>query len=170
LIQVYTGNGKGKTTAAWGLALRAVGHGLKVAVVQFLKPPISGERLAGARLSPQLAVFGETRPYNPNLDQRESPELRADSRSNFELAVSLTRSKNWDVLILDEINVVLHYGFVSQCEMLDLLNSAPNDMEIVCTGRSAPEWLIKIADLVTEMNCIKHPYEIGTPARRGIDY
>lgn len=170
MIQVYTGNGKGKTTAAWGLALRAVGQGLKVAVVQFLKPPTSGERLVAARLYPELTAFGETRPYNPNIDQRTSVELKADSRSNFELARSLVQTANWDVLVLDEINVVLHYDFVSRSEMLELLDSARDRTEVICTGRYAPDWLLDAADLVTEMISVKHPSEYGTSARRGIEY
>lgn len=170
MIQVYTGNGKGKTTAAWGLALRAVGQGLKVAVVQFLKPPTSGERLAAARLYPELSAFGETRPYNPNIDQRNSAELKADSRSNFDLARSLVLTANWDMLVLDEINMVLHYDFVSRTEMLELLDLARDKIEVICTGRYAPDWLLDVADLVTEMISIKHPSEHGTSARKGIEY
>lgn len=170
LIQVYTGGAKGKTTAAWGQALRAVGHGWRVAVVEFLKPRTTGERVAAERLGPNLAVFGETRPYDPCVDQHESAELRDDSRRNFETARNLILSGEWDMVVLDEINVVLHYGFVSRDEMLDLLGGRPDGIEMVLTGRYAPDWLLGAADLVTETIAVKHPCEQGVQARKGIEY
>ena len=170
LIQVYTGSGKGKTTAAWGQAVRAVGHGWKVAVVQFLKPRTSGEFTAAERLSPNLAVFGCTRPYDPRVDQRKSTELRDDSRRNFEIAKDIISSGVWDLVVLDEINIALHYDFISRDEMLDLLSARPEHVEIVLTGRYAPDWLINAADLVTEMAAVKHPAEQGTEAHKGIEY
>ena len=170
LIQVYTGGGKGKTTAAWGQALRAVGRGWKVAIVEFLKPQSSGERLAAERLGPNLAVFGETRPFDPRIDQRESAELREDSRRNFQIAKDLVLSGEWDMVVLDEINVVLYYDFVRREEMLDLFARRPEGVEIVLTGRYAPDWLVDAAHLVTEMGAVKHPVEHGLGARKGIEY
>lgn len=170
MIQVYTGNGKGKTTAAWGLALRAVGRGLKVAVVRFLKPNTSGEVVAGERFAPELAVFGHTRPYDACANQRDCPELREDSRENFRMASELTLSGDYDLVVLDEINMVLFYDFVTREEMLGLLMNAPKKTEIVLTGRYAPDWLIEAADLVTEMTEIKHPANEGQPARKGIEF
>ena len=170
LIQVYTGTGKGKTTAAWGQALRAVGHGQKVAVVRFLKPDDSGEVKAAERLGPSLSVFGRTSPYDPRLDQRESATLKAESRQNLEIAEKLILSGEYDMVVLDEINVVLHYDFVARDEILDLLRKRPEHTEIVLTGRYAPQWLMDAADLVTEMAEIKHPARGGVKARKGIEY
>lgn len=168
-IQVYTGNGKGKTTAAWGLALRSVGNGLKVAVVQFLKLPNSGERIAAREHIPELTVIGETRPYNVNADISSSDICREDSRRIFEDAKGLILSGDFDMVVLDEMNVVLHYGFVSQGELMDLLRSRPTRTELVFTGRYAPDWLIETAQLVTEMRDVKHPSRQGVKARKGIE-
>jgi len=170
LIQVYTGCGKGKTTAAWGQALRAVGRGWKVAVVQFLKPDESGEVKAAGRLSANLDVFGRTSPYDPRVDQRGSVTLRSESRRNLETAERLILSGEYDMVVLDEVNMVLHYGFVAEDEMLDLFRKRPAHTEIVLTGRYAPEWLIESADLVTEMVEIKHPARVGLKARKGVEY
>lgn len=170
IVQVYTGTGKGKTTAAWGLALRAVGHGHAVAVVQFLKPSSSGEVRAAERFEDQLSVFGETRPYDPGLDQRGSDELRVDSRRNLDTAREAMLSGRYDLVVLDEINMVLWYEFVSRDEMLRFLAARPNGVELVLTGRYAPDWLISAADLVTEMTAVKHTSDTGMKARKGIEY
>jgi cob(I)alamin adenosyltransferase len=170
IVQVYTGEGKGKTTAAWGLAMRAVGQGRKVAVVQFMKAPTSGERNAARHLSPLLYVTGETSPYNACQDQSNSALCREESRNIFKEASELLASGEWDVIILDEINVVLHYKYVTREEMMSLLDSRHPETELVLTGRGAPDWLIETADLVTEMKEIKHPAENGLRARRGIEY
>ena len=169
LVEVYTGSGKGKTTAAWGLVLRAIGAGGKVAVIQFLKPQESSEVKAGKSI-PNLSIYGRTRPYDPKVDQRQSQELREDSRRDFEIASVLVSSSNYDMVVLDEINVVLEYGFVTQEEMLNLLGNRPEHTEVVLTGRYAPQWLIDAADLVTEMCEIKHPAHGGVGARKGIEY
>lgn len=170
LVHVYTGDGKGKTTAAWGLALRALGRGKSVAVVQFLKSLPSGEVLAVKCFGDQVRVLGETRPYDPHLDQSKSEELREDSRQNFNTARDVTVSRRYDLVILDEINVVLRYGFVTPEEMLDLLARRPKTVDVVLTGRYAPGWLIDVADLVTEMATVKHPAEAGAKARIGIEF
>lgn len=170
LIQVYTGNGKGKTSAAWGQALRAAGHGLKVAVVRFLKPDDSGEVEAAERLAPLIAVFGESSAYDPRLDQRDSPRVRHDDRRNFDLAKQIILSGEYDMVVLDEINIVIYYGHVTKIEMHGLFRRRPAHTELVLTGRNAPKWLIDEADLVTEMVEIKHPSQRGVPARKGIEY
>ena len=170
IVQVYTGCGKGKTTAAWGLAMRAAGQGRKVAIVQFMKAPASGERIAARRLEPLLYVTGETSPYNACEDQSGSARCREESRSIFTEALKLLSSGEWDVVILDEINVVLHYKYVTREEMEHLLGRRPRGTELILTGRGAPDWLIDAADLVTEMKEVKHPAETGLSARRGIEY
>lgn len=169
LVQVYTGDGKGKTTAAWGQALRAVGAGFRVAVVQFLKHDESSEVKAVKSL-PNLTILGQTRPYDARIDQRNSVEIEADSRKNFETASDLFLSGEYDMVILDEMNVVLEYGFVTREEMLDLLGKRPEHTEVILTGRYAPKWLIEAADLVTEMREVKHPSSSGIKARKGIEY
>ncbi len=166
IVQVYTGNGKGKTSAAWGLALRAVGRGLRVAVVQFLKPGKSGEVLAAERLGSAISVFGRTSPFDPTLDQRESAVLREESRRNWMQAIEVIESGEYDVVVLDEICIVLHYGFVKTEEVLATLKRRLPHIEVVLTGRYAPKELVDAADLVTEMVEIKHPGN----ARAGIEF
>ena len=146
LVQVYTGSGKGKTTAAWGQALRAVGSGWKVAVVQFAARvrPYDGE-CDGLR--------GELwkRHGRSHLGQHqyccESADLREDCRQNFQIAGDLILSGAYEMVILDEVNVALDYGFVRSEEMLDLLDKRPEHTEVILTGRHAQKWLIEAADL-----------------------
>jgi len=167
---VYTGDGKGKTTSAWGQALRAVGRDMRVAVVRFLKSADSGEIKAAGCLFPKLSVFGETSAYDPRMDQRDSSVIRADNERNFDLARRTILSGEYDMVVLDEVNIALHYGHVAPDQMLDLLRSRPDHTEIVLTGRNAPQWLIDEADLVTEMVEVKHPAKQGIKARKGIEY
>lgn len=169
LIQVYTGSGKGKTTAAWGLVLRVLGAGGKVAVVQFLKPQESSE-VKAAKSIPNLSLYGRTRPYDPHIDQRQNEQLHEDSHRDFGIASVLIGSGDYDMVVLDEINVVLEYGFVSKEEMLEVLRKRPEHVEVILTGRYAPDWLIEAADLVTEMKEIKHPSHVGVEARKGIEF
>ncbi len=166
IIQVYTGHGKGKTSAAWGQALRAVGRGWKVAVVRFMKPNTSGEVIAAEKLAPAIEVFGETSPYDAAGDQRNSLVLREESRRNFDGAADLISSGEYDLIVLDELNIALFYGFLEKDEVLPVLVNRPENVDIVITGRHAPDWLIEAADLVTEMVEVKHP---NHPARLGIE-
>ncbi len=168
IVQVYTGNGKGKTTAAWGQAMRAVGQGLRVAVVRFLKPNDSGELHAAKSLG--IDVFGFCTPYDPTVNQRDCPQIREDCRHAFDEACALLNSGKYDMVVLDEINMVLHYDHIDREEMLVFLSGRPDDIEIVLTGRNAPEWLVENADLVTEMREIKHHAAEGCKMRKGIEY
>ncbi|MBE3582447.1 MAG: cob(I)yrinic acid a,c-diamide adenosyltransferase [Thermoanaerobacteraceae bacterium] len=169
LVQVYTGDGKGKTTAAFGLALRAAGHGLKVVIVQFLKTADYGEHKALARLTPEIQVkaFGRQGFVRRQGLQPEDYE-RAREALSFAREVMLKREA--DILILDEINVALHFGLLSEEEVLALLETRPPEMELVLTGRGAPERIVAVADLVTEMRPLKHPYSKGVKARKGIEF
>lgn len=169
IIQVYTGNGKGKTSAAWGQALRAVGRGRRVAVVRFLKPNASGEVLAAEEFIPGVDIFGETSPYDASVDQRASIVLREESRQNFETACDVILSGDYDIIVLDELNVVLFYEFLGRDEVLPVLAERPDQVDLVITGRYAPDWLLDAADLVTEMVEIKHPASEGALPRVGID-
>jgi cob(I)alamin adenosyltransferase len=169
LIQIYTGKGKGKTTAALGLALRAVGRGLKVIMIQFLKGRAeTGELTMARRLSPDLLIKpmgreGFLDPASPR------PEDLALAKGALEEARSVLQEKSCDVLILDEINVAVSMGLVSEEAVLDLLDGKPSQMELILTGRNAPPLLLEKADLVTTMECTKHYFNRGQAARVGIE-
>lgn len=170
LIQVYTGAGKGKTTAAFGLALRAAGQGLKVAVIQFMKgePPQSGEvkSLEGFEAI-DVHQCGGSFVYEP---QRDADKVKKSVRGGLKLADKLASEGSYDVLILDEINVAVSLGLVEVNTVLDLMRNKPEGMELILTGRDAPHKVVEMADLVTEMVEIKHPYRQGVSARKGIEF
>jgi cob(I)alamin adenosyltransferase len=169
LVQVYTGDGKGKTTAALGLALRAAGHGLRVHIVQFMKGWMeSGEQQAVAYLpTVTLARFGRRGFVHP---KHPRPEDFAQARLALEEGRRAMHSGEVDILILDEAITALSFGLLSLDDILGLLDERPPHMELVLTGRDAPEELCRRADLVTEMCARKHPFEQGIEARRGIEY
>jgi cob(I)alamin adenosyltransferase len=169
LLQVYTGDGKGKTTAAIGLAVRALGQGLRVLLVQFLKPvePPSGEFLF-LREVPGIEVLSAGVGV---IDGRAAPAAVAASvRQTFANACQRLREPWWDLVIFDEINNALHRGDLPLDELLAFLDQRPPTLEVVCTGRHAPPALLERADLVTRMEKIKHPLAAGIPARRGVEF
>ena len=170
LVQVYTGDGKGKTTAGLGLALRAAGHGLRSALFCFMKTDDTyGEIMGAARFAPWITVRAVGR---ETFVDRESPaweDVRV-AREGFAAAREATMGGEYDLVILDEINLVLDFGLVPVDEVLQLLRDKPHHVEIVLTGRSAPAAVLEAADLVTEMVERKHYYPKGIYARRGIDY
>ncbi len=168
-VQVYTGDGKGKTTCALGLALRAVGQGLRVFIVQFLKGRESGEVRAAARLAPELTIRSFGRPGLVNFKSPAAEDL-ALARQALDLGRHLIRSGEYEVVILDEINVALAGQLLPLAEVLQLLQERPPGVEVVLTGRSAPPELVAVADLVTEMRPVKHYYEAGVAGRRGIEW
>jgi cob(I)alamin adenosyltransferase len=169
LIQVYTGDGKGKTTCALGLALRAVGQGFKVYAVQFMKGRETGESLAVARLSPEMTLRYFGRPGLVNL-QSPDPEDLALVREAWALARQVLAAGEHDLVILDEINLALTYNLIPLAEVLEVLRQRPSWVEVVLTGRQAPPELVALADLVTEMRPIKHYYQAGVKSRRGIEW
>jgi cob(I)alamin adenosyltransferase len=169
LIQVYTGDGKGKTTCALGLALRAVGQGLKVYMVQFMKGRETGEARAAARLAPDLTLRSFGRPGLVNL-RSPAPEDLALAREALDLAKALIKAGEHDLIILDEINLALTYNLVPLEEVLEMLRERPKWVEVVLTGRQAPPEILALADLVTEMRPLKHYFEAGVKARRGIEW
>jgi len=170
LIQVYTGDGKGKTTCALGLALRAIGQGFQVFMVQFMKGWGTGEtQIAAQRLAPDFTLRHFGRPALVNL-RSPDPEDLALIREAWDLARQVLEAGEHDLVILDEINVVLAFNLISRGEVLEALRRRPPWVEVVLTGRQAPPELIEIADLVTEMRPLKHYYEAGVPARRGIEW
>lgn len=166
-VQVYTGDGKGKTTAALGLALRASGHGLRTYVGQFMKGQHYGE-LEALRDHPFITLeqYG-----NPRCIRRE--EVTADHVTQAQEGLARAReamsSGNYDIVVLDEVNVSIWFGVLDTAEVLALLDEKPDHVEVVLTGRRAPQALIDRADLVTEMRMVKHYYEQGVMARTGIE-
>jgi cob(I)alamin adenosyltransferase len=169
LIQVYTGDGKGKTTCALGLGLRAVGQGFKVFMVQFLKTEDTGEVAAARRLAPDFTIQSFGTPGFPKLIDPDPKTLEAALQA-FTLARRVILAGEHDLVILDEVNLSLTYGLVSLIEMLGVLRQRPAHVEVVLTGRGAPPQLVEFADLVTEMRPVKHYFEAGIKARRGIEW
>lgn len=169
LTQVYTGNGKGKTSAAFGLALRAIGRGLKVYVVQFIKGGFDyGELYVVKRLPNfKMKAFGRGKFVTEMPPKDEDFKLAKEA---FKLAQEVVNSGKYDIIILDEINIALSLGLIGVEEVVDLIKNKPKHVELLLTGRDAPPEIVAIADLVTEMKEIKHPYTRGLPPRKGIEY
>lgn len=166
-VQVYTGEGKGKTTAALGLALRACGSGLKVCLVQFAKGRPTGELAALARLAELVTV----RRYGREdfILGEPGPEDRELARAGWQEALRAA-GRGYDLLILDEIGIALHYGLLDTAEVLALVRDKPAGLELVLTGRRMPDEILQEADLVTEMREVKHYHARGVPARPGIEF
>lgn len=168
LIQIYTGNGKGKTGAAFGLALRAIGRGLKVCIVQFIKGGFDyGESyIAGKLPLLEMAAYGR----GQFVEGRPTAEDLAEAQKAFNHAKEAIYGGKFDIVILDEANVAMHLGLLPVRELIEVLRNRPPQVEVVLTGRHAPQEVIDLADLVTEMREIKHPYARGVKARKGIEY
>jgi len=171
LIQVYTGNGKGKTTAAVGLACRARGQGLKVCYIYFHKDPERwgyGELKVLEKLGITVKGFAKK---HPHFNKKVTPkDVRKECLGGLKFVKKVYEDKEYDILILDEINISLRDGFLKEGEILDILNSKPEKLELILTGRGATEKIIKKADLVSEIKKIKHPYDIGIKGKKGIEY
>lgn len=174
LVQVYTGNGKGKTTAALGQGLRAVGQGLKVCLIQFLKPVevYSGEVGAISRLGSNFCLlkFDLVHPLFVQDKLAAEKKLQEELPKILQRVEEIVKGGDYDMVILDEINNLLAQGFVPLDWVLQLIRERPPQVELILTGRGAPERLIAVADLVTEMVDIKHPYQKGIKMRKGIEY
>jgi len=170
LTQVYTGNGKGKTSAALGLALRAIGWGFKVHMIQFIK---GGDFKYGElHIIKQLPDF-KLKAFGRGRYITEHPPLEEDvklAEKALKFARKIADSGEYDIVILDEINVALHLKLIKTNEVIELIRNKPKHVELILTGRYAPSKVIEAADLVTEMREIKHPYAQGTLGRKGIEY
>jgi cob(I)alamin adenosyltransferase len=167
-IQVYTGNGKGKTTAALGLGLRASGDGNKVIMLQFMK----GRRYSEIDALLKIENFTIIQHGRDEFVSKEDPEqIDIDlARGGFEKSKEILLSGEYDMVILDELNVAVDFGLIPLDEALELICSKPENVELILTGRGAPEEFIEAADLVTEMREIKHFYQKGVEARKGIEF
>jgi cob(I)alamin adenosyltransferase len=173
LIVVFTGDGKGKTSAALGIALRSCGHGMRVAMVQFVKSPTeTGEEKAAERLKPELELVTMGKGF---VDHPAATVSRFEHQKAAEAALELARQRitsgYWDVVILDEINIAVRFGLISVDDVIVLLRNKPAKLHVVLTGRDAHPGLLELADVVTEMRNLKHPFDDHRlPAQQGIDY
>lgn len=172
LVQIYTGEGKGKTTAAIGQGIRAYGRGNTVYMIQFLKSNETGEIAVLKNLEPRFRLFRFEKPrgFIWTLGEEEIEQLKAEIAQAFSFAKEALHNKECDVLILDEIIGALGNGLVTIDEVLDIIKNKPDNIELILTGRNPPEELIEAADYVSQIDCIKHPFEKGIPAREGIEY
>jgi len=169
LIQVYTGNGKGKTTAALGLALRAVGHGLKVLFIQFMKGNMDyGELESSKKLSPYLTIKQVGRETFVSKTNPDPIDIKL-AQDGFALAKKAIWDDEYDIVILDEINVAIDYGLIPLSDLIHLLDNKPRGVELILTGRNARPEVMDKADLVTEMVERKHYFGNGVKARKGIE-
>jgi cob(I)alamin adenosyltransferase len=169
LVQVFTGNGKGKTTAALGTVLRAVGHGLRVFIVFFMKGNYGyGEFSTLSHLpNVDMASFGFRHLVDP---KNIKPEEIEQARLALAAAREAVNSGRYDLVVLDEVNVALGFKLLEPDEVIKLIRDKPPDVELILTGRYADARLIELADLVTEMIKVKHPFDKGVKARKGIEY
>lgn len=168
LVQVYTGEGKGKTTAALGLALRALGRGLKVFMLQFLKGDDTGELHAGRLFSDHFVIEQTGLKGFIRRDRIAEADIHRAQKA-MQRAREILTSGDYDLVILDEINVAMYFELIPVREVLHLLQERAPNVEVVLTGRYAPQEIIDAADLVTEMKNIKHYYHAGVQARLGIE-
>jgi cob(I)alamin adenosyltransferase len=175
LVQIYTGDGKGKTTAAFGLALRAAGQGNKVLIYQFLKPPSLdlGERFALQLGAVRIRVEALDEFWDVAVSLQDDKAVARMQAAIHEVLMRLAETAEkrfYDVLILDEIVFCLARGLAQLADVRQIIDRRHRAVEIVLTGRGAPAELIELADLVTEMQNVKHPFDTGLPARRGIEF
>lgn len=171
LVHIYTGDGKGKTTAAVGLGIRAWGRGMKVLMVQFLKGMESGELITIRGLGDGFAVNQgkPMRKFTWNMNEEELKQAASLQKQQLQYAYNEMKTEKWDLLILDEVMAAITTGMVSLEDVLALVRSKPEGLEIVMTGRNAPDSLIEAADYVSEIREVKHPMRSGIAARRGIE-
>jgi cob(I)alamin adenosyltransferase len=169
LLVVHTGAGKGKSTAAFGMVLRCLGHGMRVGIVQFVKGAWgTGERTVLAQF-PDLVTcraMGEGFTW----DTQDRARDIAAARAAWELAKAMIADPSYRLVLLDELNIVLRYDYLPRDEVLAVLKAKPRDLHVVVTGRNASPELIELADLVTEMNLVKHPFRAGVKAQPGIEF
>ncbi len=169
-IHIYTGEGKGKTTAAIGLAVRAKSRGLRVLFVQFMKGGINGgeiEMLESISVTTKKFDKVLSPHFYPDIDKEK---LKTEVKTALDFIKKAMSENNFDLIVLDEFNYLILEGLLTEDEALDLISHKPEDIELVITGRGATEKLIEAADYVTYMKMLKHPYTAGIKAREGIEY
>ena len=172
LVIVYTGNGKGKTTAALGLALRAIGYNHKICMIQFIKGSWHyGEIDSVKRLKPEFDLIQAGKGFVGIIDDNSPREEHEKiAHKAIHLSKEKIQSGKYDIVILDEVNYAIDLGLIDVKDVLELINSKPSNLNLVLTGNHAKEEIVSLADLVTEMKEIKHPFKSGIKAKRGIDF
>jgi len=169
LVIVHTGKGKGKSTAAWGMAARAIGHGMKVGIVQFVKGVWeTGERTVLDKFPDLVTIKAMGEGFTWETQDR-SRDIKA-AETAWATAKEMINDESYKMVILDELNIVLRYDYIALADVIETLKTKPRDLHVVVTGRNAKEELIDIADLVTEMTMIKHPFRSGVKAQVGIEF
>lgn len=169
LVIVHTGKGKGKTTAALGMVCRAIGHGYKVSLIQFIKGAMfSGESVVFAAFPDQVEMRPMGEGFTWNTQDRERDVAKV--REAWEAAKARIFDPGWHMVVCDELNIALRYDYLPLDEVLDVLRRKPEDTHVVITGRNAPDGLIEFADLVTEMELVKHPFRSGVKAQAGVEF
>ncbi len=172
LVIVYTGKGKGKTTAALGMAIRAIGYGHKTCMIQFIKGSWHyGEMDASKRLEPDFELIAVGKGFVGILDDTSpKDEHKKIAQEAIRISKEKIHSGNYQIVILDEINYAIKLGLVDVNDVIDLIKNKPQKLNLVLTGNYANQQIIKISDLVTEMREIKHPFQLGIKAKKGIDF
>ncbi len=170
MIQLYYGDGKGKTTAAMGLALRCLGHGYPVVIVQFLKSADSGEIKALARLEGAFILRGAAPGFTKDMSPEQLEQTRAIHEANWTRAMELAREHGAKLLVLDEVIDAYRLDLIGKELVLALLRDPPPGLEIVLTGHSLPPEMEPLCDYITHMQNLRHPYDKGQKARKGIEF
>ena len=172
LTIVYTGKGKGKTTAALGIALRATGYKKKICMIQFIKGSWHyGEMDSSKRLEPEFEMIAVGKGFVGIIDDKTSKEVHKDiAKEAVKISIEKIQSGNYDIVILDEINYAVNLDLISVDDVLNIIKSKPVKVDLVLTGNYAKNEVMDIADLVTEMREIKHPFQQGIKAKKGIDF
>jgi cob(I)alamin adenosyltransferase len=170
MVHVYTGGGKGKTTAALGLALRAIGHGGKVFMLQFMKGSKNyGEIIAAEKYLPDLTIIQSGLETFVSKEEPAEVDIRL-ALEGLKLAKKVVAENHHDLVILDEINVALDFKLIPLNDVIELIKSKPTEMELVLTGRYAPKEIIELGDVVSDVTLVNHPYYHGVEARQGIEF
>ena len=169
LIHIYCGDGKGKTTAAMGLAIRAAGSGRRVLILQFLKDGRSSEFVSIAHV-PNIEVVPQTKRFGFTWTLSEEEKAQARDYCSALLEDAFARAGDFDLLVLDEAVGACASGMIGEVRLLALLEARPAELEVVLTGRNPPDWMGEAADYITEMKCHRHPFEQGIPAREGVEF
>jgi cob(I)alamin adenosyltransferase len=172
LVIVYTGNGKGKTTAALGMALRAIGYNHKICLIQFIKGSWPyGEMESAKRLEPELELIIAGKGFVGIIDDKSPREEHVKiAKEAIQISKKKIQSGNYNIVILDEVNYAINLGLIDVNDVLELIKSKPDNLNLVLTGNHTKNEIIELADLVTEMKEIKHPFKSGIKAKKGIDF
>ena len=172
LVIVYSGNGKGKTTAALGMALRAVGHNYKICMIQFIKGSWHyGEIVSSRRLEPEFELIAIGKGFVGILDDKHSKEEHKKiANEAIKISKEKIQSGKYNIIILDEVNYAINLGLIDVNVVLDLIKLKPPELNLVLTGNHVKTKIIEVADLVTEMKQVKHPFQLGIKAKKGIDF